>query len=405
MDNTTPNYAQQIEEARKRQAGLAGEVQTMTEAQPGLTQEARQAYYADPLLKTLQGSFSDKMMELYNYDKMKAAAGMPGGTVTTQGGYEMPFNPQIASQGAMNAFDQILKQKEDMWKMYEDRKNLIGNELDKAVKLYESKIKLKESQRSAIKDEIDSLQSAWTQTSRDAKDAQDTALAWATLSQKGQGTGVTGDQSIDSLRDEDAISLAETTLGLKFTGGTPSERGARAKSALDEYKKNGYVSTSRYLDQLGAQQVPVASLADVVKRANELTESLAPGKEVSGPITGRYSKFMADIMGKTGEASMIGKELEEMSADKIKERYGGALTTTEVSRLTKQAITGRNVQEASNIESLAIMKKNAVSLIEEKLRAAGWKQQAIEQYLKEINASGTSGVNQGGWVDEGFIEQ
>lgn len=198
--------------------------------------------------------------------------------------------------------------------------------------------------------------------------------------------GITGVPQIDELSDADAVALVSSKLGIDLTGTTATERGAKARDLLAEYVNTGKVSTNRYLSTLPTtSSAAVSSLTDVIKRATELSTTISNRDDISGPIRGRTSKFMADIFGKSSDASMYGKELEEMSADKIKERYGGALTTTEVSRLTKQAITNRNVQEGSNIESLNIMKKNALSLLREKLTAAGWKKEVIDQYIAEID--------------------
>lgn len=343
----------------------------------------------DAGLNSALGGYTDKVAELFAHDQQIAqnwSTSQVPSTIQPEGFMEDPYSKAMASSAL---YAQKGKETASALNLYETRKNYLGDLVDKAVKVYEAGIKGKEIDYQAAKDEFDNslklMQLAETKRSN--------------LAQEGLAAGdsSTGDNMVDSMTDAEAIALANK-LGYNFTGGTKGERIAKIRGALAEYNQTGQFNY-RYLTENLPTKITdgVGALADVITRSNVLTATLKSGKNLTGPLIGPSSGFLSKYLGVAGEASMAGKELEEMSADKIKERYGGALTTTEVSRLTKQAITQRNVQESDNLQSLAIMKKNAENLIREKLRASGWSDKQIEGYITQLTTTESTGLGEGDW--------
>ncbi len=336
----------------------------------------------DAGLNSALGGYTDKVAELFAHDNEIATnwntSNVPG-TIKPEGFMEDPYQRALSSA---SLYAQKGKETAGALNLYETRKNFLGNIVDKALKVYEAGIKGKEMDYQAAKDEFDNaLKLAQLEETKRSNLAQEGLAA---------GNSSTGDEMVDSMTDAEAIALANK-LGYNFVGGTKAERLAKIRGALAEYNQTGQFNYRYLTENLSAKVTEgVGALADVITRSNELTTSLKSGKNLTGPIMGPASGFLSKYFGKAGEASMVGKELEEMSADKIKERYGGALTTTEVQRLTKQAITQRNVQESDNLQSLAIMKKNAENLIREKLRATGWTDKQIEGYIQQLTGSTTT---------------
>jgi len=343
----------------------------------------------DAGLNSALGGYTDKVAELFAHDNEIATnwntSNVPG-TIKPEGFMEDPYQRALSSA---SLYAQKGKETASALNLYETRKNFLGNIVDKALKVYEAGIKGKEMDYQAAKDEFDNaLKLAQLEETKRSNLASE-----AIAGLKASGAGATGDPEIDSLDDSTIKALYADIYGANSyqkLGGTAGDRVDLARAALANYKKTGKIDYQYLRDTLGdTKNNTLDALTDIITRANDLTSTLQSGQNISGPIIGRTSKIGADIFGKSGIASMTGKELEEMSADKIKERYGGALTTTEVQRLTKQAITGRNVQEASNLESLAIMKKNAISLIRAKLGGI-WSEAQIEGYIQQLSSSSPS---------------
>ena len=351
----------------------------------------------DAGLNSALGGYTDKVPELFAHDKEVATnwstPSVPS-TIQPEGFMEDPYAKSMASA---SLYAQKGKETASALNLYETRKNFLGNIVDKALKVYEAGIKGKEIDYQAAKDEFDNaLKLAQLEETKRSN------LASEKIAGDKLAGGNVGDPEIDAMNDEQ-IKIAYQNLyganSYQKLAGTEGDRLALAKGALLDYKLNGKVDYAYLRDSIGdTENNKLTAYADIISRADDLKSTLQSGQNITGPIIGRTSKIGADIFGKSGIASMTGKELEEMSADKIKERYGGALTTTEVQRLTKQAITGRNVQEASNIESLDIMKKNAISLIRKQLEGK-WSEAQIEGYIQQLSSSSNDD-----WQDTGVTK-
>lgn len=333
----------------------------------------------DQTLSSAVGNYSDAVAELFAHDKNMAASNL--GTIG--GASQADINPMIKEAYSADLFANRGKVVANSLKTLETRKALLGDIVDKSVKMYESAVKGKQIDLEASENEFANSLSVYKQIKDEELEGKKLALEYKKL----QGTvDMTGDDLVDSMSDAEAVGYANK-LGYNFTGGTMKERAAKAKLALAEYNQTGKINYRYLRENLPTKENDsISALADIISRADDLATTLKSGKELTGPITGRTSGWLSKTFGKTGEASMVGTELEEMSADKIKERYGGALTTTEVSRLALQAITSRKYQEADNVQKLAIMKKNALNLIREKLRGK-WTDAQIEGYIQDITSS------------------
>jgi hypothetical protein len=378
------NVAQSAQDVKNTYAGL-----------PTFETNIRENLVApDVTLNSALGGYTDKVAELFAHDKQIAdnwSTSQVPTNLQPEGFMEDPYAKSMASA---SLYAQKGKETASALNLYETRKNFLGNIVDKALKVYEAGIKGKEMDYQAAKDEFDNALklAQLEETKRSNLAGEDIARG------NKSGIGITGDPEVDSLDNSTIKTLYANIYGANSyqkLGGTETDRIDLARAALANYNKTGKIDYQYLRDTLGdTKNNTLDALTDIITRANDLTSTLESGQNITGPLIGRTSKIGADIFGKSGIASMTGKELEEMSADKIKERYGGALTATEVQRLTKQAITGRNIQEASNLESLAIMKKNAISLIRAKLGGI-WSEAQIEGYIQSLES------DQGTWEDTG----
>lgn len=354
MDQTATSIAE------KQKAGPTVEANLRQEVMGG-----------DDLLNTLRGKYSQGVIDLFTHDVFKAKNYLSP-EMQSKG---MVADPMVGEKEGQSRFLSQASATQKDWENYEKRKTVLGDTIDNAMKLYQAGIEGDKTLLDAAAKQIDI-----------AKDLM-TEERLSRQSELQYGGSTTGDPEVDAMTNAEAIAMA-AKLGYSFTGGTAAERAAKAKDALADYNKTGEFNYRFLTDSLGDTTLTkISDLIDIVNRADDLTTRLTNTGNLTGPIKGRTSSFLSQNLGISSTASQIGKDLEEMSADKIKERYGGALTETEVKRLVSQAITGKNVQETDNLQSLSTMKKNALTLIREKLKSYGWSDAQIEGYVKSLTGN------------------
>ena len=386
MPNTqqTP-LNQQIQEAIARQGSLAGEIKSRYEAQPGLEQGTReQLFGGDVNLQASLGQYSDKVKELYLYDKNRSST--YAAPATTQAGQEMPVNPNIALRADKEAFGALVQEKEDAWKFYENRKNILGDVLDKAVKKYETQTKMKESDRLALRDQIDSLQALYEEENRKAEAGK--AAAGASLGLSASILDQLGAGDIDLIPPEDMVNIAMELYGIgsKELGGTATERLSRAKSLVARWMAGDIDKglLTKGLSVAGAKAL--LGQVDFIKDADSVLPSLAgyrTGTELLRGVTGPISQ-LTGYLGST-ESRELRQKLQKLRAEQIHETYGGAFTQTEV----KQAgwTVGPTKQETTNRVNLTTMREKAIAKLESTLLNKGLSQYAIDAYLRNQGIS------------------
>ena len=374
-ENTPMN--QQIMDAIKRQSELAATIKQRYTDQPAFEAGARTSLYGnDKPLADLQSNFSNKVMELYNYDKEKASA--MNAPFTTESGMSMPINPMISERANQGQFTQTLKEKEDAWKLYETRKNLLGNALEKAVKAYENQTEMTKAEAAANESVIKSLQALYQEENDMAYKNGLLSLEEKKLkdSLSGAGTDIsdmTSEEvkSIDfnKMSDSEVVAAAKGVYGPSVKLGTVTQAPAYARQLLESYKKNGYdVNVLK-----STMDAPTrASFTDAITLAADAREALSTLKSknyyqsLADNTTGPFAGFIGAVTGQSTDNPKVKVRnlIDQMRAGKIKEFYGGAFTTTEEQNASW--LPSSSKQESVNIVSLERLVKTA----ENKVRAA-----------------------------------
>lgn len=151
--------------------------QTAVEGAPQFEADTRATVFGqDQGVKDLMGGFSDKVMELYNYDKNKASS--YSAPINVQG-TNYVANPMIAESATQTGFNQIAREKENAWQLYETRKNLLGSVVDKALKLYEAKLEGKKVGIAAAERDLNTTIDLFKESNRMKEDDRNYALKLA----------------------------------------------------------------------------------------------------------------------------------------------------------------------------------------------------------------------------------
>ena len=147
---------------------MSEEIKNRYSQQPNYESGYRAGLFGgDQGLKDLMGGFSNKVMELYNYDKQRSS--VYNAPFKTEGGEEMMVNPMIEEEAKQGEFNNTLRAKEGAWQLYETRKNLLGSIVDKALKAYEAETKGKEIEADSLQDEIVTLVDMYKEENRKAE--------------------------------------------------------------------------------------------------------------------------------------------------------------------------------------------------------------------------------------------
>lgn len=402
MPNTinTP-LNQQIQGAIANQSNIGETIKNMYSQLPEQTAQARQNIFGgDTVLSSLQTGFSDKVKELYNYDQAKNNAF--SAPATTQGGVAMNINPMIGERANQAEFKNAVSAKEDAWQLYETRKNLLGDALDKAVKLLEGNIKMKESERAAAKDTVDSLQALYNEEndrayksgmlSLEEKKLKD-ALGTKGASVAGMSPEEMQAVNFDEMSDAEIVAAAKGIYGPTIKLGTQSQAPAYARSLMEEYKKNGYDINvlSSMMDNPTA-----ASFRDSVQLAKDAKEALGSltskniYQSIGDVTTGPFASAIGSITGQTTDDPKVKVRnlIDQMRAGKIKEFYGGAFTTTEESNATW--LPKSTKQESTNIVSLERLVKTAENKMRAALELQGIRGPMQDALVTKLMGSGTT---------------
>lgn len=396
---------EQIQDAIKNYSSAASTVSARYADQPSFeTQTRAQIMGGDTALPQLASGFSDKVMELYNYDKTKNASmnmpttvpGQP--TMTTQAGQEMTLNPMIQERAQQAGFQQTLQEKEKAWQLYEGRKNVLGDALDKAVKLYETKTKMKESERNAAKDMVTMLQDLYEEENRKSEALAKTSGG---LSEYGLSDEDIKNLDTTKLNDSDAVAMAKQIYGPNVKLGTQGQAPSYARNLIENYKKNGYdlqvlganmdaETKDRFLGAL--KFIPDAQKVIDNLKSDTLGTSLGditsgPLASIIGPISGQSS---------TSPEMVTRQLLDQMRAEKIKEFYGGAFTTTEMQNA--KWLPGSQRQEYKNLTALTAMQKSAYDKVKGALALLGISGPAADKVIQDELAK--LNLTSGGTSDE-----
>lgn len=346
--------------------------QTAVEGAPQFEADTRATVFGqDQGVKDLMGGFSDKVMELYNYDKNKASA--YSAPVNVQG-TNYVANPMIAESATQTGFNQIAREKENAWQLYETRKNLLGSVVDKALKLYEAKLEGKKVGLAAAERDLNTTIDLFKESNRMKEDDRNYLLELAKLNKK-SGTGLTNlsaedlvSLDLDNVGDEDVVALAKDIYGPNVKLGSISQAPAYARKLVDNYRKIG--ADPKVLEST-MDAATSAAFRDSIKFYKDAQEALTglQSQTLAGSVTEGTTGPLAALFGPayqdaTSKPTKTRQLLGQMKAEKIKEFYGGAFTATEM----KNAgwIVGPQRQESTNIAALNSMIDSA----EKKMRAA-----------------------------------
>ena len=366
--NNTP-YNQQITDAVSRRNTIGEEIKQRYTNQPSYEAGYRASTVgADTGLKDLMGGFSDKVMEMYRYDQQRNAEASGATTMTTEGGQTMTLNPMIQETANQQGFNQTVKEKETAWQLYESRKNLLGSIVDKAMKIYEAETAGKEVDLKTAEKEIDTLMDMWKETNRMSDAQKDRALEEKKL------TGTTDDASLY------ADMIIEGTGDIKDV---PIKLRGEVSKILSENEK---YDPAGGLYKLGAaDKVSAATLLNIYKEASSARDDIGETKPnwLLGGVTGKTGPWVSSIFGTGGPGGDLRVKIDDLTADKINARYGGALTESEIGRLTQWAPSSKE-QEAANWTKLNRMAQVAKETFKNKLLIAGYSEADATKKVNEL---------------------
>lgn len=355
----------------------------------------------DAGLNSALGGYTDKVAELFAHDneiaKNWSTSQVPS-TIQPEGFMEDPYAKAMASSAL---YAQKGKETASALNLYETRKNYLGDLVDKAVKVYEAGIKGKEIDYQAAKDEF-----ANSLKLMDLAETKRHNLATET------DTGGYNVYSLDGLspekvtlmKDEDAVAWAKRIYGeAAITGGSLKAQGANAKLLVKNFVQ-GKVDESVVSKSLGTSAKEAEDLKKFLRDAEKLTAWLSENPEATktklsgittssrtGLGTGLYNALTGNSMN-----SQMQSLLGQFKAEKIKDFYGSAFTTTEM----KNAgwIPSANKSEYDNLNSINAMIESA----KEKIRSLYGTKVSPEVADKILS---NLGLDSDSWSDTGVTQE
>lgn len=340
------------------------------------SQTRQQVFGGDQGLKDLMGGFSDKVMELYNYDKNRAST---YSAPISAGGQEFVANPMIAEQATMTGFNQIAREKENAWQLYETRKNLLGSVVDKALRLYEAKLEGKKMDIARAKDEFDASMDLFKETNRMAESKRELDLK----EKEAKGSiPVTGVQEVDSMDNDSVLMEFTRKFGPSAFANLKGDTDAKITQARSILAQGEMGETPLYLNTAG-DQVQMGGLAAGYKQAEQALGKFEKEPSVLGGLFGTKTGPWISKMGTTGWGGEFRNLVANLSKEKINQTFGGALTATEADRLKFWAVEP-NMQEQQVYRNIKGMMNEARLIYEEKMRSAGYPENYIKQKIGQM---------------------
>lgn len=340
----------------------------------------------DKTLSGAIGAYSDKVAELFAHDKYVAdnwSTPTTPASITPTGFMEDPYAKAKASA---NLYAQKGSEVASSLKLLETRKAVLGDLVDKAMKMYDSAVKGKQLDLQAKESEFANSLALYKQVKDEEQQGKQLALEYAKLKPSGLAVNdisEIGISNIDNLSDENAEALAKQYFGPNSVkGGTQPGRGAYARGLLKQIKE-GKIDLKVVNSTLDKQQ------SDLVRDAANFIKDAQKAQTAFGTTGQGYWKSYLE--GTTGPIGGLGigasKEkadllnlLKRMKAETIKEYYGSAFTTTEM----KNAgwIIDAKQQEFQNLSALRNAEEAAYNKMYSALKSSGMDDSMVDLVMK-----------------------
>lgn len=329
----------------KNIADKAGEVKSAYLNQPTFQSNIQASVVGgDATLNSTLNNYADKVSELFAHDKSLSTTVTGADTgIAPEGFVENPYNRAMKSA---DLYAQKGSEVASALKTYETRKNLLGDLVDKAVKVYEAGISGKEMDYKQAQAEFDNAYKTATLEETKRKNRADEAAK--------TGANATGDEKTDSMSDSQIQSEFIKKYGANAyskIGGTQADRIAAARTLIAIVNTGGDFNAEDLMSdsQLKARDAAEQLLSKVLYAENQFT-----GKEGFGG-TGIETGGIPSII-----ASKNVKELRtaiaSISPEKIKELSGVAVSDKEFDRLS-DLLPNKWQTEQENLRRITEMKK------------------------------------------------
>lgn len=340
----------------------------------------------DKTLSGAIGAYGDKVAELFAHDKYVADNWSKSNVPTNLQPEGFMEDPYARSQASANLYAQKGQEVGTALKTLETRKAVLGDLVQKALGIYEAAVKGKQADLNAKENEFANTLAVYKQVKDEEQKGKELALEYAKL--KGS-TIKTGNPEIDAMDDATVVAKAEAKYPGLIKGGTATERAAKARAALNgEYDDTMGLYRLSPTDKTGA-----GSLLNIYKQASAARDSLGAEKPnwLLGGLTADTGPWASALLGTGGPGGELRIKIDDLTADKINTRYGGALTESEIKRLQEWAPSSKD-QEASNWNKLDRMAQVAKETFRNKLISSGYSQKDADAKVAELfsNVSGSS---------------
>lgn len=370
------------------------ELENRVQNQPAFESAERAKVFNDPMLDSLRSNFSNSIQELYNYDKEAAARyANPEGELYIE-------NPATREELVSGGFRNKTAQYAGNWEAYQKRKDILGDVLEKLVKVYELENEGKKIDISKVKDEMATALDLYKAVSD--KEYKDKSLA---ISKEGSTQNERKRNRVMDMLAEDArkgvpleqiIETYANTLDLpdiidnynqNSTWGPAKQNNSQIaimyKNAVEGSSVNDYLSTmspdnkKRVSQAVGTlldnQDLVTAIKKDLGDKAPEFFTSIANANY------GKARKLLQPFRNK----GSVGAFLEASQAGTRQQIYGSAFTATEA-EYAKLWLSGATDQPNQIFVKLAGQSDWARNQVIASFISSGLSREQAEAYLNNM---------------------
>lgn len=396
----------------KEVAQKAAEVKQAYSNEPTFTSNMRESLVtSDPILNSARNNYTDKIAELFAHDKELAGSKLTAenmGMGITDNNY---INPSIKFGYNKDLYAQKGKELAGAMNTYLSRQDLIGDIVDKAVKVYEAATAGKEADYQAAKDQLSTAVQLMTldETKRHNL-ASETAGNTLTEREKSNAktsliadlkNGGTLADAIDSYKDRLTADEIRQVYDDNNVWGTRKESNAQVNRMFQAATKGS-----------GAYDTFAALPTSVAKDANEKANTIVTSSQLLNTLSSKMGDKAPDFWqalasGDTGKLAKLTKPfrndqelmamIDSFEASVRQQIYGSAFTETE-SKLAKDWLASGSDQANQIWVKLMGQYKSANSTLYSTLKGKGYTDEEIQANLKQrglINP--TSSSSNGGW--------